>query len=150
MTAQVHYQEPGRFTRLVFNPIVSGLTKLGLGIAGSQVLRVRGRSSGEWRATPVNVLRVDGIRYLVAPRGETQWVRNLRAADGHGELRSGRRTEAFVATELDPRTSAPVLRAYLKKWQWEVGVFFDGVDADSADAALVTAAHRHPIFELAS
>src|SRR5689334_11423080 len=73
-----HYQRPGWFTTNVFNPIVAGLTRLGIGVYGSRVLEVRGRRSGEWRSTPVNLLRYEGEEYLVAPRGQTQWVKNLR------------------------------------------------------------------------
>ena len=89
---------------------------------------MRGRKSGEWRATPVNLLSIDTQRYLVAPRGETQWVRNLRVA-GAGELRVGRRIEAFTATEIADADKVLILRAYLKRWKAEVGVFFDGVGA---------------------
>src|ERR1700761_1069566 len=93
------YAEPGWFTRNVFNRAVRRLTRLGISVAGSRELRVRGRKSGEWRSTPVNLLTGDGQQYLVAPRGTTQWVRNLRAA-GEGELRVGRRSEPFKAAEL--------------------------------------------------
>jgi deazaflavin-dependent oxidoreductase (nitroreductase family) len=119
------YVKPGRFTRAVFNPVVAGLTRAGVSVWGSRELRVRGRTSGEWRTTPVNLLTHAGERYLVAPRGQTQWVRNLRVAGG-GELRVGRRTEAFQAVELADDEKSDVLRAYLKRWTAEVGVFFDG------------------------
>src|SRR5450755_304548 len=130
MTAQApdRYQEPGWFTRNVFNKLVAGLTGLGISVMGSRVLAVRGRKSGEWRTTPVNLLTVDGTRYLVAPRGQAQWVRNLRAA-GQGELRVGRRTQRFTATEMADADKPPVLREYLRKWGWEVGRFFEGVKA---------------------
>jgi deazaflavin-dependent oxidoreductase (nitroreductase family) len=68
---------------------------MGISVYGSRVLAVKGRKSGEWRTTPVNPLRVDGVRYLVAPRGNTQWVRNLRVV-GTGELRVGAKTEPFT------------------------------------------------------
>jgi hypothetical protein len=82
------YVEPGWFTRNIFNRAIAGLTRLGVSVWGSRQLRVRGRTSGEWRSTPVNLLTFEGERFLVAPRGETQWVRNLRVA-GTGELRVG-------------------------------------------------------------
>src|SRR5262245_33608679 len=85
-----HYQEPGWFTRHVFNPFVAFLTRRGLSVWGSRELRVRGRTSGEWRTVPVNLLTYDDRRYLVAPRGHTQWVKNLRVA-GKGELRVGKK-----------------------------------------------------------
>jgi deazaflavin-dependent oxidoreductase (nitroreductase family) len=148
--SQIRYLAPGRLTRRVMNPLVAGLTRLGLPLAGSAVLGVRGRRSGEVRTTPVNPLRHDGARYLVAARGETQWVRNLRVA-GEAELTVGRRTERVAATELtEPAAVVPVLREYLRRWAWEVGAFFDGVDASSSDAELAAVAHRHPIFVLAA
>lgn len=145
MTA--HYQAPGTLTRRVMNPIVAGLTRLGVPLAGSAVLGVRGRTSGEVRTTPVNPLTLEGRRYLVAARGETQWVRNLRVA-GEADLTVGRRTETVRAAELADAEKVPVLRAYLRAWAWEVGAFFDGVDADASDEQLAAIAHRHPIFAI--
>lgn len=141
------YVQPGWFTRNVFNRTVRRLTRLGVSVAGSRELRVRGRKSGEWRTTPVNLLTVGGERYLVAPRGTTQWVRNLRAA-GDGELRVGRRTEAFRAEELDDGAKPPVLREYLRKWAWEVGAFFEGVDKHATEADLARIAPDFPIFRV--
>jgi deazaflavin-dependent oxidoreductase (nitroreductase family) len=88
-----HYREPDWFTRNLFKRVVAGFTRLGISIAGSRVLEVPGRKSGKPRRTPVNLLAFDGNRYLVAPRGQTQWVRNLRAA-GRGNLQLGRRSES--------------------------------------------------------
>ena len=93
------YQRPGWFTKHVFNPVVAGLTRLGIGVAGSRVLEVRGRKTGEWRRTPVNPLDFEGARYLVAPRGNTHWVKNLRA-NPEGRLLVGRRAEPFAAVEV--------------------------------------------------
>lgn len=87
-----HYRRPGWFTRKVVNPVTAGLTRMGFSVAGSRVLRVRGRSSGQPRSNPVNVLTLNGKRYLVSPRGQSDWVRNLRAA-GEGELVVGKRVE---------------------------------------------------------
>jgi deazaflavin-dependent oxidoreductase (nitroreductase family) len=142
-----HYRAPGWFTRKVFNPTVAFLTRQGLSVAGSRVLAVRGRTSGEWRTTPVNLLELDQHRYVVSPRGETQWVRNLRVA-GTGELRVGKKTEPFRARELDDTEKVPVLRAYLKKWKFEVGQFFEGVGPDASDAELAAIAPKHPAFEV--
>jgi deazaflavin-dependent oxidoreductase (nitroreductase family) len=141
------YRAPGWFTRNVFNRIVAFFTRRGVSLLGSRVLAVRGRTSGEWRTTPVNLLDQGGRSYLVSPRGETQWVRNLRAA-GSGELRLGSKVEAFRARELDEDEAVPVLRAYLKRWKVEVGVFFEGVGPDSTDAELRAVAGRHPAFEV--
>ena len=142
-----HYRAPGWFTRNVFNRAVAFLTRHGVSVLGSRVLAVRGRTSGVWRTTPVNLLNHQGRRYLVSPRGEGQWVRNLRVA-GTGELRVGRRTEAFRGRELSDEEKTPVLRAYLKRWKFEVGVFFDGVGPDSTDAEVLAIAAEHPAFEV--
>lgn len=148
-TTTSRYIEPGWFTEHVFNRLVRRATRLGISVWGSRELRVRGRRSGEVRTTVVNLLELDGQRYLVAPRGTTQWVRNLRAAHGEGELRIGRRIEPFTSIELtDPADHVPVLRAYLRRWAFEVGVFFDGVSAGSTDAELAAIAGDHPIFRL--
>jgi deazaflavin-dependent oxidoreductase (nitroreductase family) len=129
----------------MFNSTVGALTRLGISVWGSRVLYVRGRTSGEWRSTPVNLLSCNDNRYLVAPRGHTQWVRNLRVAGG-GELRVGRRTERFTATELADDQKPDVLRAYLKRWKLEVGVFFDGVGPDAPDDKLREIAPGYPVF----
>ena len=147
MSASDHYREPGWFTKNVFNRLVSGLTKAGISVWGSRTLSVRGRTSGEWRSNPVNMLNFNGHDYLVAPRGLTQWVRNLRVAKS-GELRVGRRVEPFTSVELADDDKADILRAYLKRWKMEVGVFFDGVSADSPDAELARIAPNHPVFEI--
>lgn len=144
--AEAHHPA-GWFTRNVFNRFVAWLTRRGLSVAGSRVLEVRGRKSGEWRRTPVNLLTFEDTRYLVAPRGEVQWVKNLRAS-GQGRLRVGRRTEDFTATEVADEEKPPLLRAYLKKWKWEVGAFFGGVGPDSTDDELRRIAPDHPAFRI--
>ncbi|MEU5519902.1 nitroreductase family deazaflavin-dependent oxidoreductase [Streptomyces sp. NPDC047860] len=142
-----HVQKPGWFTVNVLNRLVSWLTRRGLSVWGSRVLAVRGRKSGQWRTTPVNLLTVDGERYLVAPRGHVQWTHNMRAAGG-GELRLGKRVEAFTATEVADDDKPPLLRAYLKRWKAEVGAFFKGVGPDSSDDELRRIAPDHPVFRI--
>jgi deazaflavin-dependent oxidoreductase (nitroreductase family) len=142
------YQRPGWFTNHVFNPVVAGLTRAGISVWGSRVLEVPGRRSGEPRRTPVNLLTVDGRRYLVAPRGHTQWVRNLRVS-GEGRLLLGRKGELFTATELTDDEKPPLLRAYLERWKMEVGVFFGGVGPDSPEEDLRRIAPDHPVFRIA-
>ncbi len=144
-----HYRRPGWFTKHVFNGTVAGLTTLGISVWGSRVLEVRGRTSGEPRRTPVNLLSVGDTGYLVSPRGESQWVRNVRAAGGDLDLLLGRRRTHYVATELTDDEKLPVLRAYLGRWKAEVGTFFDGVGPDAPDATLAAVAHKHPVFRLA-
>jgi deazaflavin-dependent oxidoreductase (nitroreductase family) len=143
------YIKPARSTN-VFNRAVATLTRHGISVWGSRVLFVRGRSTGEWRSTPVNLLTHDGVRYLVAPRGNTQWVRNLRAAGGKGELHLGRHVERFSAAELTDDEKPAVLRAYLRRWKFEVGVFFDGVNAKAPEAELRRIAPGYPIFRITS
>lgn len=145
--ANPHFKRPGWFTRNVLNRVVARLTRLGLSVWGSRVLEVRGRTRGQWRRTPVNLLSHEGGRYLVAPRGNTQWVRNLRAS-GEGRLLLGRRSEPFGASELTDEQKPAVLRAYLERWKAEVGVFFEGVGADSSEQELREAAPKHPVFRV--
>lgn len=140
-----HYQRPDWFTKNVFNPTVAVLTRLGVSVWGSRVLRVRGRTSGDWRMTPVNLLSHGGRQYLVAPRGHTQWVRNIRVSGG-GELLLGRRAQPFTVTEIPDDKKVPILRDYLKRWQFEVGMFFGGVSATSSDQELLRIAPDHPVF----
>jgi deazaflavin-dependent oxidoreductase (nitroreductase family) len=147
MTA-THYRKPGWFTKHVFNNIVKALTRLGVSVWGSRIIEVRGRKSGEPHRTAVNLLTLDSTEYLVAPRGVTQWVRNLRAADGQLTVILGRRREERVATEITGADAVPVLRAYLKRWKAEVGVFFDGISADSTDEELLAILPTHPVFRL--
>ncbi len=142
-----YYRRPGWFTKYIFNPAVAGLTRAGISFWGSRVLRVKGRTTGEWRSAPVNLLTFDGKQYLVAPRGQTQWVRNLRIA-GNGELVLGHKAEAFRATEIPNDQKIPLLRAYLKRWKAEVGVFFSGVSADSPEPELRRIAPDHPVFRV--
>jgi deazaflavin-dependent oxidoreductase (nitroreductase family) len=147
MSETPRYVEPGGFTTKVWNPLVAWLTRRGLSLAGSRELRVVGRTSGEVRRTPVNLLELDGTRYLVAPRGTTQWVRNLRAA-GEGQLVVGRRTEDFRSVEVADADKTPILREYLRRWGWEVGAFFEDLSKDSDDDALAAAAPGFPVFEV--
>ncbi|MGD0684805.1 MAG: nitroreductase family deazaflavin-dependent oxidoreductase [Streptosporangiaceae bacterium] len=146
-TAPRNIEVKGTMTR-AFNKSVEVLTRRGISIWGSRVLYVRGRKTGEWRSTPVNPLTHDGHRYLIAPRGHTQWVRNLRVAGG-GELRVGKRVERFTATEIADAQKPDVLRAYLKRWKFEVGVFFDGVGPDASDEQLLAIAPGYPVFRIA-
>ena len=141
-----------RYVRLswfdhAFNGVARALTGLGVSLYGSRNLAVRGRKSGEWRVVPVNLLVCDGVRYLVAPRGEAHWVRNLRAAGG-GELRLGRRSEPFRAVEVSDADKPAILRAYLERWRFEVDRFFEGLSASPSDDDLRRVANRYPVFRI--
>jgi len=141
------YVKPDWFTNNVFNPTVALFTRLGVSVWGSRVLRVRGRKSGEWRESPVNLLTFEGTRYLLAPRGNTQWVRNIRVSH-EGELKLGSRFEKIRVTEIPDDQKIPILRAYLKRWKFEVGMFFQGVSADSPESEVRRIAPDHPVFRI--
>ena len=140
------YVQPSRVDALV-NRAVRRLVRMGISVWGARDLRLRGRKSGEIRSNVVNLLDLDGAQFLVAPRGTTEWVKNLRAA-GEGELRVGRRATQFDADELADSEKVVVLRAYLKRWKWEIGKFFQGVGPDSTEAELAAIAPGYPIFRI--
>ncbi|MET9603538.1 nitroreductase/quinone reductase family protein [Streptomyces sp. NPDC006512] len=142
-----YYVQAGPFG-VRFNALFGKLARLGISLAGTAELSVRGRTSGAMQRIPVNPHRHEGAQYLVSARGHSQWVRNMRVAGG-GQLRVGRTVRAFTATELtDPAAKAAVLRTYLAKWGWEVNRFFQGVTAKSSDAELRAAAADHPVFRI--
>ncbi len=142
------YRKPGLFTARVFNPVVSFLAgRLGLSLKGARVLAVQGRKSGEWHRTPVNPLSFEGQRYLVAPRGETQWVRNIRVSRA-GRLTVGGKTEDVRVQEVPDHEKPPIMRAYLQEWAWEVKQFFGGVGADAPETELALIAPKHPVFRI--
>jgi deazaflavin-dependent oxidoreductase (nitroreductase family) len=150
MDNNTHYRRPGWFTRNVFNRLVIDMTRMGVSVRGSRILETRGRKSGLPRRTPVNLLQLDDQEYLVAPRGETDWVRNVRANGGRLALLLGRKRQDYEGTELvEDTVKIPLLREYLKRWKSEVGVFFDGVGPDSSDQEIAAIADRHPVFQLA-
>ncbi|HRE02597.1 MAG TPA: nitroreductase family deazaflavin-dependent oxidoreductase [Ilumatobacteraceae bacterium] len=146
-TPVAHYLAPGWFTRRVFNPVIGWLTRRGLSVRGSAVLEVVGRRSGVVRTAVVNPLSVDGAVYLVAPRGNTEWVRNVRAA-GAATLLQRRRRTTYTVVEVGTAEAVPVLRHYLVKWSAETGTFFDGLTASSTDHEIAAAAQRHPVLRL--
>jgi deazaflavin-dependent oxidoreductase (nitroreductase family) len=141
------YVRPDWFTEHVFNPLVAALMRVGISVYGSRVLAVRGRRSGQWRTTPVNLLEFRGQRYLVAPRGVTEWVRNIRVSHS-GELRLGARREPIQVTELADDAKPELLRHYLQKWKWEVGQFFEGVGPQASEDDIKRIAPNHPVFKI--
>jgi deazaflavin-dependent oxidoreductase (nitroreductase family) len=141
------YIRPDWFGKYVFNPFVQFLSRLGVSVYGAHVLAVRGRKSGEWRTVAVNPLEFEGKRYLVSPRGVTEWVRNIRVS-GAGELRLGSRREPIRVSELPDADKPPLLRHYLRRWKFEVGQFFEGVGPEAPDADLQRIAPNHPVFRV--
>ncbi len=144
------YIKPGWFTTNIFNPAVAFLTRrLGVSLKGARLLSVQGRKTGAWHSTPVNPLTFSGQRYLVAPRGETHWVRNIRVSL-EARLTLGNTIEAVRVEEIADSEKPPILRAYLKEWAWEVNQFFGGVGPNASDEALARIASNHPVFRIVS
>jgi F420H(2)-dependent quinone reductase len=148
MAADSAYIKPGFFTARVVNPAVKFLVaRLGLSMKGARVLSVQGRQTGVWHSTPVNPLSVGGQRYLVSARGETQWVRNIRVSRT-ARITRGRETETVRVDEVADQEKLPILRAYLRAWEWEVGRFFGGIGPSAPEADLARIAPKHPVFRV--
>lgn len=144
----VRYDEPGRAAR-AGNALIRRLAELGISIAGTRALRVRGRTTGKFRGVVVNVLTVDGVDYLVSARGNTQWARNVRAA-GVVELGPRWRRRRLRAAEVADSAKPDLLRQYLGKWYWEVKGHIGGLTPESSDDELRAAAPSIPVFALAN
>ena len=119
---------------------------MGIGPAHIYLLEVRGRKSGKLYRTPVDPLELDGKRYLVAPRGRTQWVRNAEAA-GQITLKKGSKRQIHRLRQLSDEEKLPVLKAYLDNFKSEVQRYFT-VPAGSASQAFADVASSYPAFEL--
>lgn len=149
MAGAVHekFRRPPWVALHLLNPMMKLLVgRLGLEIGGRRVLRIRGRASGEWRATPVNLLVLDGVLYVVSPRGESNWVKNLRAA-GEALLVHGRSTRQVRAVELPADAAAPILRGYVTRWESEARGLFS-VGPGGSDSEFRGIAPMHPVFRL--
>jgi hypothetical protein len=144
----VRYDEPPRAARAA-NRLIRRLAELGISIAGTRALRVRGRTTGKFRSVVINVLTVDGVDYLVSPRGTTQWVRNVRAA-GVVEVGPRWRRRRLGAAEVAEAAKPDLLRRYLDKWYWEVKGHIAGLNPGSSDDELRAAAPSIPVFALAT
>lgn len=140
------YEEPNRAARAA-NVVIRWLADAGISIAGTRALRVRGRKTGKQRAVVINLLRVDGVDYLVSPRGNTQWARNVRAA-AVVELGPRWRRQRVRASEVDDTVKPELLRRYLGRWYWQVKDYVAGLTPDSSDEQLRAAAPTIPVFAL--
>lgn len=140
------YDEPNRAARAA-NATIRWLAEMGISIAGTRALRVRGRKSGRPRAVVINLLTVDGVDYLVSPRGNTQWARNVRAA-GVVEVGPRWRRRRVVADEVDDAAKPALVRRYLDKWYWQVKDYVGGLTPDSADEEFRAGAPAIPVFAL--
>lgn len=131
----------------IANTVVEFLVgTVGLPLMGAEVLDVRGRTSGVARSVAVNPFEVDGETYLMSARGESQWVKNLRA-EGKGRLRRGRTNRPFVAHEVSDMDKLPLMSAYLQCWGWQVRSFM-GVDKNSSEADVRAILPKHPMFRI--
>lgn len=131
-------------TRLV-NGVFATMVRLGLGKDYRFILTVAGRRTGKPRSTPVDVMRAGDQRWLVAPYGVTDWVRNARAA-GRVTLRRGRRRETCSVAEVPVADRVPVLRQYLREVPITRRYF--AATAESSDQVWAAESPRHPVFQL--
>ncbi|MCV7027961.1 nitroreductase family deazaflavin-dependent oxidoreductase [Mycobacterium sherrisii] len=142
------YEEPNRAAR-AGNAVIRWLAESGVSIVGTRALRVRGRKTGQPRGVVVNLLTVDGVDYLVSPRGNTQWARNVRAA-GEVEIGPRWRRQRLRAVEVDDAAKPELLRRYLDRWFWQVKGYVGGLTPESTDQQFNAAAPTIPVFALAS
>jgi deazaflavin-dependent oxidoreductase (nitroreductase family) len=139
------YQRPNKLTQWS-NRLTASLAARGLGPSKMVMLEVRGRRSGEPRVAAVNSVEVDGRRYLVSTRGESEWVRNARAANGEATIRHrGRRRVRLEEVASGDR--APVIKAYLQKTKVATRPFF-GIDPDAPIEEFQRIAPQHPVFRI--
>ncbi|GAB3019035.1 nitroreductase family deazaflavin-dependent oxidoreductase [Mycobacterium bourgelatii] len=148
------YEKPNGMARAA-NTVIRYLAERGISVAGTRALRVRGRKTGQMRAVVINLLTVDGVDYVVSPRGETQWARNVRAA---GVVELGPRRPAFRSDtpstptaihEVADDDKPELLKRYLARWYWQVKGYVLGLTPASTDDELRAAAPLIPVFALA-
>jgi deazaflavin-dependent oxidoreductase (nitroreductase family) len=139
------FLRPGVSERL-FNHLFGTLVSWGIGLPHNYLLQVEGRKSGRIYSTPVNILDYDGKRFLVAPRGETQWVRNARVS-GEVWLKKGRHRQRFALRELNNDEKPEILREYLNRYKTTVQRYLP-VPAGAPIAAFSGIAPQYPVFEL--
>jgi deazaflavin-dependent oxidoreductase (nitroreductase family) len=140
------YEEPNRAAQAA-NAVIRWLAELGISIAGTRALRVRGRKTGKQRGVVINLLTVDGVDYVVSPRGNTQWARNVRAA-GVVEVGPRWRSRRARVSEVDDAAKPELLRRYLARWYWQVKGYVAGLTPDSTDEQLLAGAPTIPVFAL--
>ncbi len=140
------YERPNRAAQAA-NTVVRWLADLGIGIAGTQALYVRGRKTGKVRGVVINLLTVDGVNYVVSPRGNTQWARNVRAA-GVVEVGPRWRRRRAEVREIPDADKPELLRSYLARWYGQVKNYVAGLTPDSSDQELLAAAPTIPVFVL--
>ncbi|MEM7541395.1 MAG: nitroreductase/quinone reductase family protein [Pseudomonadota bacterium] len=139
------FRKPSRIERH-FNRFFGVLAGLGIGRSHNYRLSVRGRISGHIYSTPVNVLRMGAKTFLVSPRGETQWARNVRDS-GELSLKRGNDEASYRASEIDSEAKIEILRDYIGRCALTVQRYFTVAPQDS-DKAYQATAQYHPVFEL--
>ncbi|MCW2733284.1 MAG: hypothetical protein JWR13_4100 [Mycobacterium sp.] len=142
----IRYDEPNRLARTV-NELFRWLAEAGIGLAGTRALRIRGRNTGKLRGVVINLMTVQGRDYVVSPRGNTQWVRNARAA-GQVEMGPRWRSRDVQISEVADDAKPELLKVYLKRWYWEVKGHVGGLTPDSTDEQIRAVAPSIPVFEL--
>ena len=141
------YKKPGLFVRFM-NWLLGLVIKLGFSPQGGQLLTVRGRKTGKPMTTPVNPMAFEGAEYLVAPRGDTHWTRNLRVA-GNAELRKGRKKRPIrVVAELTDAEKPPVLLAYLDRWAGVTKNHFGITWPNPSEEEVRRVSSRTPMFRI--
>jgi len=145
MSSDSAFRQPTAMERM-FNRFFGFLVGLGFGLKYNYLLQVRGRKSGKLYSTPIDLLEIDGRRFLVAPRGRTQWVRNAEAA-GEVVLKKGSRQESFRLRPVEDREKAPLLKAYVDRFKTTVQRYFP-IAAGSDAEAFEGIADQYPVFEL--
>jgi hypothetical protein len=144
MTAR--YDEPNLAAR-AGNELIRWLAEVGISIAGTRAMRVRGRKTGKRRGVVINLLTVDGRDYVVSPRGNTQWARNARAA-GAVEMGPRWRSRTVHIADVADDDKPQLLKRYLDRWYWEVKGHVGGLTPQSTADEMRAAAPAIPVFEL--
>lgn len=139
------FRQPTAIER-AFNKTFGFLVGLGLGFSYNYLLQVRGRKSGKIYSTPIDLLEIDGKRFLVAPRGRAQWVRNAESA-GEVTLKKGSQRNKFGLRTLSDQEKPAILKAYLDQFKREVQGYFP-VAAGSPVEAFRDLVQNYPAFEL--
>jgi deazaflavin-dependent oxidoreductase (nitroreductase family) len=145
MAQAQHFVKPS-LTERIFNRLFAIAIGFGVGLGHNYVVEVRGRKSGRIFSTPIDLLEAGGRRYLVAPRGDTNWVRNARAA-GRVTLRKGHQSDDFAVREVGLAERPELLKAYLDRFALTVQRYFP-IPRGSPASEFAPIAERYPVFEL--
>jgi deazaflavin-dependent oxidoreductase (nitroreductase family) len=140
-----YYHKPGAIAR-AFNRVLTFLFARGVGPSKNIAIEHIGRRSGKTYSTAVNIVEYEGQRYLVAPRGNTEWVRNIRAAGGAATLKHGK-PEPVTLIDVPEPERAPILRKYLGENAMSTKASF-GIDPKSPLDEFVKVSGRHPVFRI--